>query len=380
MNEQMKAIAVLHIISRLPIGGVENQLLTILKKYDEGKLHPLVCSLSDKGEIGKEIEDLGIEVIPLNKLKHRFDWTIVKEIYQLIKKRDIKIVRTHQYHANLYGRIAAWLARVPCIVASVHNIYTRDRKLHRRTINKFLSRFTDKVVAVSEIVKKDILKYDGLAEDKITVIYNGIDIGKFTNINASGIRSEYGISADIPVVGTVGRLTPQKGQRCLIEAIWKIKNKFPQIMLFIVGDGPIREELRVYAKTLGIDNNIIFTGLRRDIPALLASMDIFIFPSLWEGLPNALIEAMAAGKPIIATDIPPVREVLSSGEIGILVPPNNSDAIADSIEFLLHDETLAENLRTAARDRAFSSFNIDTTVNQYTDLFTNILRKKAYND
>jgi glycosyltransferase involved in cell wall biosynthesis len=296
----------------------------------------------------------------------------------LIKERDIKIVRTHQYHANLYGRLAAWLAKVPCIVASVHNVYTIDRKLHRRMINRFLARFTDKVVAVSEIVKKDILKYDGLREDKVMVIYNGIDTDRFLNSDGNAIQAEFSIPSDTLVIGTIGRLTFQKGQKYLIEAVSKIKEKFPRIMLLIVGDGPMKDGLRNYAKTLGLNEHVIFTGSRRDIPALLAAMDIFVLPSLWEGLPNALLEAMAAAKPIIATDIPSIREIVSSEEIGILIPSENSDAIANSIELVLNNKTLSENLSKAAKERAFFSFTIKITVNRYLSLFEDIMRAKMY--
>jgi glycosyltransferase involved in cell wall biosynthesis len=372
----MKPLNILHVISKLPVGGVENQLLLTLRNYDRTKLKPLVCSLLDKGEIGKEIEDLGIEVISLNKLKHRFDPTIIRDIYNLIKMRNVKIVRTHQYHANLYGRLAAWLAKVPCIVASVHNIYTIDRKPHRRVINRFLAEFTDKIVAVSETVKHDILKYDGLSEDKVTVIYNGIDTVRFSDVDGSIIRKEFNIQSDIPIVGTIGRLTLQKGQKYLIEAISLVKKRFPQIILLIVGDGPMKEELKEYAKSIGLNGHIIFTGSRRDIPALLTAMDIFVLPSLWEGLPNALLEAMAVGKPIIATDILPVREIINSKELGILVPAKDSTAIASSIESLLVNKTFAETLSNNARKRACSDFNIETTVSRYTYLFKKILNNK----
>jgi len=375
----MQPINILHIISKLPVGGVENQLLLVLKKYNRNKLSPLVCSLSDKGAIGQEIENTGTEVLSLNKLKHTFDWTIVKDIHDLIKKRNIKIVRTHQYHANLYGRLAAIFAKAPCIVASVHNIYTRDKKFHRRIINKFLGRFTDKVVAVSETVKKDILKYDCLAEDKITVIYNGIDVNNFLNINGNLTRSKLSISQEVPVIGTIGRLTFQKGQKYLIEAVSIIKEKFPRIMLLMVGDGPMKEELQNYANTLGLNEHVIFTGSRRDVPALLAAIDIFVFPSFWEGLPSALIEAMASGKPIIASDIPPIREIVDSEKVGILVPPKNRNAVADSIELLLRNKNLAQKISNNAKEKVFSTFNIETTAKQYIDLFKNILREKGQN-
>lgn len=375
----MQPINILHVISKLPVGGVENQLFMILGKYDRGKLCPLVCSLSDKGEIGKEIEDSGIEVIPLDKLKHGFDWTIVKDIYNLIKTRNVKIVRTHQYHANLYGRLAAWLAKVPCIIASVHNVYTIDRKIHRRIINKFLARYSDKVVAVSGTVKRDVLTYDGLAEDKVSVIYNGIDSDSFLNLNGSLIRSNLGISSETPVVGTVGRLTVQKGQKYLIDAVSTLRENFPQIVLLIVGDGLLRGEIEKYIRTLGLEGNVILLGTRRDIPQLLSAMDIFVLPSLWEGLGTAVIEAMAAGKPIIATDIPPLREIINSEKVGILVPVKDSNAFASSIELLLHNRTLAENLGKSAKERALSHFTIDITVHKYTNLFKDILKSKGWN-
>ena len=373
----MQLINILHVISKLPVGGVENQLLMILRKYDRKKLSPLVCSLSDKGEIGKEIEESGIEVIPLNKLRHRFDWTIVKDIYTLIRTRDIKIVRTHQYHANLYGRLAAWLAKVPCIIASVHNVYTIDKKIHRIIINKFLARCGDKVVAVSGTVKRDILTYDGLAEDKVSVIYNGIDTDRFLNLNGSLIRSKLGISSEAPVVGTVGRLTLQKGQKYLIDAVSTLREKFPQIVLLFVGDGPLRDELGNHIRALGIDKNAILLGTRRDIPQLLSAMDIFVLPSLWEGLGTALIEAMAAGKPVIATDIPPLREIVNSEKVGILVPIKDSKAIASSIELLLCNSALAENLGKSAKERVLSHFTIDITVHKYMNLFEDILKSKG---
>jgi glycosyltransferase involved in cell wall biosynthesis len=375
----MKPINILHIISTLHVGGVENQLALILGKYDRRKLSPLVCSLADKGEIGREIEESGIEVIPLKKLGHQFNWTIVRDIYRLIKTRDVKIVRTHQYHANLYGRLAAWLAKVPCIVASVHNVYTQDKKLHRRIINRFLSGFTDRVVAVSETVKRDIVKYDGLRADKVTVIYNGIDAQRFFNISGNSIRANLGIPLEAHVVGTVGRLTIQKGQRYLIDAVAMLKEKFPQIALLIVGDGPMRDDLQNRAKTLGIDKNAIFLWTRRDIPQLLSAMDIFVLPSLWEGLGTALIEAMASGKAVIATDIAPFREIINSEKVGILVPVKDRRAIASSVELLLNNKALAQTLAECAKERSFSNFSMDITTNRYVGLFENILSGKGWN-
>jgi glycosyltransferase involved in cell wall biosynthesis len=268
---------------------------------------------------------------------------------------------------------------VPCVVASVHNVYTRDKKIHRRMINRYLARYTDKVVAVSGAVRKDIIKYDGLAAGKVDVIRNGVNIERFSNIDCSALKSELNIAPGVPVIGTVGRLTLQKGQKFLLESISKLKDKFPGIVLLVVGDGPLRVELEDYAEKIRIRNNVKFLGVRRDIPELLSAMDIFVLPSLWEGLTNALIEAMAAGKPVIATDIPQIREIVDSGNYGILVPVKQSDAIAQAVEQLLNDTPLAGDYGRAAYKRASSAFSIDDTVKKYTKLYENILEGKKYN-
>lgn len=374
MNQRMN---VLHVISALPVGGVENQLCLVLKRYDRTRVTPIVCSLSDKGEVGREIEAAGIDVISLNKLGHGFDWTIVKDLMRLIRQRNVQVVRTHQYHANLYGRIAAWLRRVPCIVPSVHNVYTRDRKVHRRALNQLLGRLSDRVVAVSETVKKDIIKYDNLPEEKVIVIYNGIDRQRFLNIDANRVRSELGISSEAFVMGTVGRLTPQKGHKYLLDAISRAVKTFPHVVLLLVGGGPAKEDLMRYAEDLGITERVIFTDFRKDVPRMLAAMDAFVFPSLWEGLPNALIEAMAAGKPIIASDILSNVEVLESGKYGILVPAGDSVAIEAAMGTLLQNMEAAETLGNAARERALTCFDIDSTMDRYTNLFEIILAGKA---
>ena len=369
---------VLHVISALPVGGVENQLCLVLKTYARDRVFPCVCSLSDKGEVGPEIEAAGIEVVSLNKLRHGFDWSIVKDLMRLIRQRDIQVVRTHQYHANLYGRLAAWLCRVPCIVPSIHNVYTRDRKVHRRVLNYLLGRISDRVIAVSTAVKDDIMAYDGLSVDKISVLYNGVEEDRFAGVDGAGARSVFHIPADAIVVGTVGRLKHQKGQEYLVEAMSMVLKKFPGTVLLIVGDGPAGGELRELVKQREMEDRVIFTGSRRDVPAMLAAMDIFVFPSLWEGLPNALIEAMTAGKAIIATDIKPNREVLGSEHAGVFVPCEDSAAIAAGITQMLKDRESALRFASAAQERALSRFTINRTVSAYTDLFEEILGRKGW--
>jgi len=376
-----KPLRLLHIVKNLPTGGIQRQLLELLRRYDRKRVLPLVCSIKDKGQIGMEIETLGVEVICLDRPKEGFDLFALIDLYKLIKEREIQIVRTHSFKANLHGIIAARMAGVPCIVASVHNVYEkeRERNFGRRISNRCLSNYADKIVAVSNAVKSDIMKYDGIAGEKVEIIYNGIDIDKFKSSAGSPVRERLGIPQGIPVIGTVGRLHPQKGQKYLLGAVSVLKNKFPALRLLLVGDGPLRKELEDYAETLGITENVLFLGMRRDIPELLSAMDIFVFPSLWEGLGNVLIEAMAAGKPVVATDIPPVREIVTSEDSGFLVPPADSQALAEAIALILEDSALREALGEAAAERS-AFFSVDRTVSAYIRQFEEILLGKGFAD
>lgn len=364
-------------MSRLPVGGVERQLSAVLRNYDRQKIMPFVCSLSDRGEIGLEIQAMGIEVICLNNLGHRFSIALVSDLIRIMKGKKIDVVRTHQYHANLYGRIAALLCGIPCIIPSIHNVYTRDRKIHRRILNNLLGRFSDAVIAVSEAVKDEVAAYDYIPGDRLRVIYNGVEEARFSGNEGSAIRTEFNLPENAVIVGNVGRLTLQKGQQYLIEAVASIKNDFPELRLLIVGDGPDRTALLCLAREKGVEERVIFTGSRHDVPNLLAAMDIFVFPSLWEGLPNALVEAMAAGKAIIATDIRPNREVLGSEEAGLFVTEKDSNSLASGISALIRNKPLARQLGSAAQARAFSRFTTTGTVHAYTTLFQDILRAKG---
>ena len=210
----------------------------------------------------------------------------------------------------------------------------RDRKINRRLTNKLLSLLADCVVTVSEAVKKDIMKYDMVSEKKIVIIHNGVDASRFLNADGSDLRAEFVLKAGAPVIGSVGRLFIQKGQRYLIEALPILKNDFPDIRLIIAGDGPLLHELESLASRLGVKDNIIFAGTRRDVPEIISLLDVFVFPSVWEGFGNALIEAMSAGKPVIASDIPPVKEITDSGACAIFVPPKDPPAIAEAVKKL----------------------------------------------
>ena len=363
---------ILHLISRLSVGGVENQLLQLCRHYDRTQFSPLVCCIREKGEIGREIERAGVEVIALGRREvHQLNPSLILEIRRLLRAREVSILRTHQYEAGFYGRLAALFAGPPIVVSSFHNIYRR-RKWHRERVNWLLSHLTDRIVAVSECVKSDILRYDSVPAAKVKVIYNGIDPHQFQGeVREEELKVALGFSPNARLLGTIGRMTPQKGHTLLLEVFAALR-RLMDLKLVIVGDGPLRKSLEQRAAALGVGDDVCFPGARRDIYPLLRSMEVFVLPSLWEGMGTAVIEAMAAGRAVVASDIPPLREVVPSPELGTLVTPKDKDSLLQALGRLLADRELRERMGERAREYALSRFPIQRVVSEYQDLFAEI--------
>jgi glycosyltransferase involved in cell wall biosynthesis len=228
---------------------------------------------------------------------------------------------------------------------------------------------TDRVVAVSECVKSDIVRYDSIPPEKVQVIYNGIDPSQFAGeVKEEEVKIALGLPPSSRVVGTIGRMTAQKGHALLLQAIADLKGRM-DLKLLLVGDGPLRQGLQERAQELGIRDRVCFAGFRRDIYPLLRAMELFVFPSLWEGMATAIVEAMSAGKAVVASDIPPIREIISSSDLGILVRPNDQGTLREGIERLLGDRASAEEMGKRAREYALSRFPIQKTVSDYQNLF-----------
>jgi glycosyltransferase involved in cell wall biosynthesis len=369
-----KTFNILHVITRLPIGGAEHMLYKIVTSYDPDKFKVSICCISEGGEIADKLIENGYDVTILKRMKrHGFDLRAVSGLYHLIKSRNIHILRTHQYHPNLYGRIAGTLARVPVIVPSFHNLYEFPGapKIHRRIFNWLLSFHSDVVVAVSNAVASDIRRFDWVSAEKIKVMSDSIDTKEFnTDLSQREARRLLGLPEDTLIIGTVGRLDVQKGHRYLIEAASGLKD----IRIAIAGDGPLLSELKTYSDNLKRD--VIFMGMLmpEKVPLFLRAVDIFCFPSLWEGFGIAVAEAMAAGLPVVASDIPPLRGVL--GEAGILVPPGNAAELRKALKKLIDDASLRETYSQKGKERA-EIFSIKNYIKSFEDLCEDLLQKKG---
>lgn len=327
-------------------------MLNIVKNIDRERFEISVCCLGEKGIIGEQIQSYGIDVVSFNfKRIGSFNVSLLHKLWKLIKIRKFDIVHTHMYHANLYGRLAAWLARVPVIFASIHNIYRR-KKLHRMFINYLLSKITNKIFVGTQTVFEDVRRFDRVPEEKIEILPYGIDANSFIiKYDMNTVREKLGFSGDDFIIGNVARLEEAKGQKYLIEAVHILRRRGLNLKCLIIGSGSLETVLKNLTITLGIEADILFLGTRQDLSELLSAMDIFVFPSLWEGLPLALLSAMAAALPVITTHAGGVKDIIVDGENGIVVPPSDSLAIADAIERISKDVRMQKTLsRNAFRD------------------------------
>jgi sugar transferase (PEP-CTERM/EpsH1 system associated) len=367
MNNEVN---IMHIVFSLECGGLEKIAIELSAKLNSGVFNSCICCIDTFGELSDEAMKRGVEVI-LIKRKPGKDITLPFRLARLIKKKRIDLVHTHNMGPLFYGTLAGKLAGVPVIMNTRHG---REKK--RR--NSYIWNMNAAVIAISEDAKKEMLKWNRIDTKKMKVIYNGIDIGRYSNRqNGSEVKNELNIKPSTLVVGTVARLCPEKDQFTLIGAFSKVVNKIDTAKLIFVGDGILREELNSHAEKLGISHKVMFLGFRNDIYNILPAFDVFALSSFTEGVSLTLLEAMAMERPIVATNVGGNPEVVVDGVTGFLVPPKESQKMADAIVKLLHNPELAQKMGEAGRRRVEEKFSLERMVKEYKDLYEECLAKKG---
>ena len=373
-------LRILHLITRLPVGGAERLLVDIARGLDPQRFTSIACCIQDRGELAAELEASGIAVHSLDRMRtKRFDWRAIGDLARLMREQRIDVVHSHLYHANLYGRLAAWRARVPA-VATVHNTYAR-RKLHRELLNRWLAHMSARVIAVSEDVRSDLMRYDGIPAQKIVVIHNGIDVGRVqTALTRREARARLGLADEAIVLGCVARLEEQKGHRFLLEALARLNDPArgaARFRVVLVGDGRLRAELEQRAAGLGVAAWTMFLGTRHDVPDILKALDICVMPSLWEGLSVAMLEAMAASLPLVISDVSGVSQVIGDNEYGIKVPVGDVPALAQTIRALADAPQRRAALGAAARQRVLAKFSAQAMLSELSRLYEEVSSRRS---
>ena len=375
----------LHIVGDSKFGGGSIVILKLAQKVK--KLGWVVDVLTTDSTFQKILKENNIGVIDLDVIWRDIrpirDLRGLYRLYSFLKNSEYTIVHTHTSKAGFIGRLAAKLARVPVIIHTVHGFAFHEESnpiiLYIFTqLERLASHWCDKIVTVSNFHKEWALKLKIGNKNKVIAIPNGINVERITpNLPKEEFLKQLGLSQDVFIILTMGRLAPQKGIEYLLRAIPIIKLEISKpFKVLIVGEGPLRTHLENLAKKLDITNDVLFLGFRSDIGNLLNIADIVVLPSLWEGLSIALLEAMAAGKPIITTNISSNKEVLiDNGYAGLIVPKRNSAALSEAILKLYDNRNLAIELGKRAKEVFYRKYAEENMINKYLELYSSCLSK-----
>lgn len=305
------------------------------------------------------------------------NWRAICSLAQIIRREKIDLVHTHGIRAGMVGQAAALLSRCRKVVATIHNMQntTMPFSIVLRTIQSSLMRTTvSHTITVSKALKHEVVSYLRFPQEKTTVIYNGIDTDLFQP-SASISRTSLSIPENFPVIGTVARLEPTKGIKYLLEAAYLVDKEYGTVYFLIVGDGPDLDSLRQQARMLGVEERVIFCGYSHDIPSLLPVFDIAVIPSLREGLSIFCLEALASGRPVVASAVGGLPEIIRHGKTGLLVPPGNPEALAEGLILLLNNRETAASLASQGKEMVVQSFTISRMIEMTKEIYTTVLRE-----
>jgi glycosyltransferase involved in cell wall biosynthesis len=357
------------------VGGAEEMVLNLVRRLPSG-FEPMVCCINQLGPIGEEIRGTGtpVDVLGLEPgLRRPFD---VGGICVYLRRTRPQIVHTFLLTASLYGRLAAILTRVPIVIGTEVNIYEHKRRSHALA-ERLLMAGTDRVIVSAASVRDFYIAQVHADPAKVDVIYNAVDFGQSqASVPRAEMRAALGLPVDAPVAGVIARLTAQKGHRFLLEAI-AAHPDLVRAHLLVVGGGELRDELVRQSQALGIGARVHFLGPRRDLGDLLGVMDVFVMPSLWEGLPLSLVLAMGAALPSVATAVAGIPEVVEDGRTGLLVPPGDAGALGRALAQLLSDEARRTAIGREARASVLPRFGVDRYVASVAGLYDRLLQKAS---
>ncbi len=377
--EAQRTINILHLVNGFAIGGAELKLLELVKaindKYGE-QYQQIVCSVGQSGPLEERFSQLGLPVYVFPK-HHRFDISLISKVARLMKQYQIDIVQTTLFYADVIGAFAARRANVPVHI-SWETVSHHQNYMHAKKIQQVAYRWAMKdiyrIVAVSDEVKQSIITKRKVPASRLQVIHYGVDLSRFESKPSTAKKEQLGLASRYPVLGVVGRLDPVKGHRYLLEALPPVVKKYPQLCCVVVGDGPSRSDLEKMTEQLGLTENVKFLGFRDDVNELLPILDIFLLPSISEGLPNAILEAMACNVPVIATTVGGIPEVIAHRKTGMLVRPKYPDDIRNCIIELLDIESLKASIIKNAALLVRGEFSLEHQVGAFHALYQESVR------
>lgn len=365
----------LHVVNSLGFGGAERLVLSAARGLPAERFENAICCLVERGAFADEADAAGVPVWCAGGFPgFRHPWVFAR-LLQIIRAFRPAIVHTHLQSANLYGRLAARMAGVPIVVATEHNVYTAKPRRYI-LVERLQAGSTQAIVAVSEQVRTFLGEQLRVAPSSIRLIRNGVARARPRPEGVADFRRRLAVPPGTAVIGTIASLTPKKGHVFLLHALKRLLDRRIPCVLVLAGDGIQRESLASLAERLRVADAVRFLGEVRNVADLLETIDVFVLPSLVEGLPLALLEAMLAGKPVVATSVGGVPEIVTADN-GVLVEPGSGDALATAIERLIASPDLARRLGERARATIERGYLDDDYVRALSDLYTELVTATA---
>jgi len=361
-------LSVLYVIWSLQMGGAERVVADLARSLDRRLFRPLVCCLNFKGRLAEVLEADGVPVFALDK-RPKLDLRVLLRLVRLMRRERVDVVHTHLWTSSFWGRMAGALARVPVVVITEHNLDTWRRAPHLLA-DRLLGRVTDDWVFVSREVEAFYRARLALPPGRGHVVHNGVDLAPFRcRPEAAEVRARMGLPGAARVAGVVGRLEARKGHRFFLDAMRRVVDRMPGAVGLIVGEGKEKEALLAQRDALGLGDAVRIVGYWPELAEALAALDVFVLPSLMEGHPLAILEAMAAGKPVVATDVGGNAEAVQPGVTGLLVPPADPTVLADAILSLLAEPGRSRALGEAGRRSLDRRFSLQAAVKANEELY-----------
>lgn len=383
----MNKIKIAQVITRLDWGGPPDIMRLICTSLDADAFDirlitgPSACPSAKTRGFLNNFKDRIVIVPQLQRDVHPLkDLIALFKLYCLLKKEKFDIVHTHTAKAGVLGRIAAWLAGGAKVIHTSHghNFYGYFGSVKSRLVimvERLLTRITTKLTTLTELETCDLDSYNVARPEKVVVINSGLELDLYREVDIDSVqkRNELNVSRDTVLAGMIGRLEPVKGPEYFVEAARLVKERFPQAEFLIVGEGSLRHALESRCKELSISDKTSFTGWREDIPEILAILDIVVLPSLNEAVGRILIEAGACGKPVVASRVGGIPEVIRDNETGILVPPRDVTGLANALTSLLENRGRRLTMGEAARDWVDDKFTASRMVERFSSLYTELV-------
>jgi glycosyltransferase involved in cell wall biosynthesis len=368
-----RRLRVMFIHTNMPVGGAEVLTAELVRRLDRRRFAPELCCLKEPGPLG----ELLAKKIPVHHdlLSGKYDLRILPRLVRLLRDGQIDAVVTVGAGDKMFwGRLAARSAGVRVVISALHSTGWPDGV---GRLNRWLTPFTDAFIAVAPTHGEFLVSHEHFPADKVKVIPNGVDTQRFAPVpDAHAVRRELNIAPTAPVVSIVAALRPEKNHALFLEVAQRVLRKMSDARFLIVGDGPCRAELEQLAKELAIENSVAFLGARDDVPRMLSVTNVFALTSHNEANPVSILEAMSVGRPVVATNVGSIHEVVDDGETGFLTPPGDADQFAACLIKLLNDPLLCQRMGDSGRQRVVEHWSLENMVAGYEQLIESIYFQK----